>query len=69
MPFSSASVDCSLAELFLQDLALSNWKLHFESTIKLLGNCGAICVIPERALPLDFSRFVNVLFLVQHPEK
>jgi hypothetical protein len=69
MSSSSASASGSLADLFLQDLALSNWEVHFESTIKLLGNTGAICVIPERALPLDFSKFVNVLFLVQHPEK
>jgi hypothetical protein len=69
MSSSSASASSSLADLFLQDLALSNWEVHFESTIKLLGNSGAICVIPERALPLDFSKFVNVLFLVHHPEK
>jgi hypothetical protein len=69
MSSSSASASGSLADLFLQDLALSNWEVHFDSTIKLLGNTGAICVIPERALPLDFSKFVNVLFLVQHPEK
>jgi hypothetical protein len=69
MASSNVSAGCSFAELFLQDLALSNWECHFESTIQLLGNSGAICVIPERALPLDFSKFVNVLFLVQHPDK
>jgi hypothetical protein len=69
MSSSSTSADCSLADLFQQDLALSNWEVHFESTIRLLGNSGAICLIPERALPLDFSKFVNILFLVQHPEK
>ena len=69
MSSSSAYAEGSLANLFLQDLALANWEVHFDSTVKLLRNSGAICVIPERALPLDYSKFVNVVFLVQHPEK
>jgi hypothetical protein len=66
---STAAVISDFADLFLKDLALAEWEPHFEETIKTLGNSGALCVIPSRALPVDYPKFVKLLFLVRHPSQ